>query len=112
MLPLAQNAIFADGGFAAYAVHGLLGIGSLVCFVLVVIQMFNRGQTVLAIASIVLIFCCGIGGLIVFIVGWINATKWNIKNIMIVWTILVVIGIAMNFVMPIGMPQQFLNMQR
>ena len=61
-------------------------IGSLVCFILVLIQMFQNDQTGMGIACIVLGLVCGIGGLVAFIVGWMNAAKWNIKNVMLVWT--------------------------
>jgi hypothetical protein len=40
------------------------GITSLVCFVMVLVKMFQNGKTGLGIACIVLVFCCGIGGLI------------------------------------------------
>jgi hypothetical protein len=93
----------------AYLVHGVLVIGSLICLIIVVVQMFNRGQTGLGIATIVLAFCCGIGGLIAFVVGWINASNWNIKNVMLIWTALVIVGIIMNFVMPIGLPQEWMQ---
>lgn len=39
-------------------------IGFLVCFILVVIQMFQNEQKGMGIACIVLIFVCGIGGLV------------------------------------------------
>jgi hypothetical protein len=87
--------------FVAWGVHGVLGIITLVCFILVVMQMFQHGQAGLGIACIVLIFCVGIGGLIAFIYGWIRARDWNITNIMAIWTIVIVVDIVMNFVMPI-----------
>ena len=63
----------------------LFVIGSLVCFIMVVIKMFQNNQTGLGVACIVLFFC-GIGGLIAFIMGWVNADKWGIRNIMLAWT--------------------------
>ena len=62
------------------------GIGSLVCFILVLIQMFQRGRTGLGVACIVLVFCCGIGGLVVFIYGWVKHREWGLTNVMIAWT--------------------------
>ncbi len=76
----------------------VLGIGSLICFILVLIQMFKRGQTGLGIACIVLLFCCGIGLLIAFVYGWINAKAWGIQNIMLAWTGCFVVGILINIV--------------
>src|SRR5215831_2538164 len=78
------------------ALQAIVGIASLVCFIMVVIKMFQQGQTGLGIACIVLVFCIGIGALIAFIVGWINAQKWGIKNIMLAWTACVILGIILN----------------
>jgi hypothetical protein len=91
--------VFADFGLLPI-LQLLVGLASLVCFVMVVIKMFQDGQTVLGIATIVLAFCCGIGGLIAFIVGWINASRWNIRNLMLIWTVLIVVGIVLNIITP------------
>jgi hypothetical protein len=81
-------------------VGGISGLISLVCFVLVVIKIFQSGQTGLGIACILLLFCCGIGGLVAFIVGWMNAERWNIKNVMIIWTICFVVNIITGIMNP------------
>ena len=60
------------------ALQAIVGIAWLVCFIMVLIKMFQQGQTGLGIACIVLVFCVGIGGLIAFIFGWINAQKWPV----------------------------------
>ena len=91
-------------------VYWLSSIVSLVCLVLVIIKIFQSGQTGLGIACAVLSLC-GIGVLITFIVGWVNARKWNIQNIMLIWTISIVVGIASSFAMPqpvwvVHVPQQ------
>jgi hypothetical protein len=96
-----QPVVFADNSFAAYFVHSLLGLGNIVCLVLVLIQMFNKGRPELGVTTIVLLFCFGIGALVAFTAGWFYATKWNIKTVMLIWTVFFVIGIAMNFVLPI-----------
>ncbi|MEA1950685.1 MAG: hypothetical protein U9N87_04830 [Planctomycetota bacterium] len=62
-----------------------LGIGSLVCFILVLVKMFQNDQTVMGIVCIVTFFCC-IGGLIAFVVGWMNSSTWRIEQIMMIWT--------------------------
>ncbi len=61
------------------------GIGSLVCFVIVIIKMFQHGDTAPAIASLVLLLC-GIGGLVAFVFGWMKAGVYGIQNIMMIWT--------------------------
>ena len=79
-------------GIVLQGVQGLAGIASLICFILVVVAMFQRQQTGLGIACIVLLFCFGIGALIAFIYGWMKSSEWNLKNVMIIWTIAIVIG--------------------
>jgi hypothetical protein len=64
----------------------LVGIGELVCFILVLMKMFQSGEQTMGIVCIVLALCCGIGGLVAFVYGWINVTKWDLKNIMWIWT--------------------------
>ena len=74
------------------------GIINLVCLILVWIKMFQHGQTVLGIVSILLCFCV-VGQLIVFINGWMKAAAWNSRNVMIAWTVgllLQVAGVALN----------------
>jgi peptidoglycan biosynthesis protein MviN/MurJ (putative lipid II flippase) len=65
----------------------IAGIGSLVCFILVLVEMFRRGNTGLGIACIVLALCCGIGGLVAFVYGWIRHREWGLTNVMIIWTV-------------------------
>ncbi len=65
--------------------YALCSIASLVCFILVIVKMFQNEQTGLAIACILLIWC--IGGLIAFVYGWINASAWGIQTIMMIWTV-------------------------
>ena len=54
-------------------------IGSLVCFIIVVIRLFKEKGAGLGILGIL----CGI---FTFIWGWMNASRLGIKNIMIAWT--------------------------
>jgi hypothetical protein len=70
----------------------LAGIGSLVCFILVLVRLFQDGQTGLGVACIVLILC-GVGPLIAFIVGWVNAQRWRMTNVMTFWTVCIVVGV-------------------
>ena len=67
-------------------VSSVLGLVQLVCFILVVVKMFQNGQTGLGVATLITIFC-GIGGLIAFIYGWIKSTEWNLKTVMLIWTV-------------------------
>ena len=67
----------------------VLALPSLVCLIIVIVNMFQNGKTGLGIATIILTFLCGIGSLIAFIWGWRNVGG----KVMIAWTILTVAGI-------------------
>jgi hypothetical protein len=69
----------------------LAGIASVVCFILVIIAMFQNQQSTLAIVCLVLI-CIGIGVLIAFVFGWMKASEWGIGKIMMIWTAALIAG--------------------
>jgi len=67
-----------------------VGLGSLICFIIVLIKLFqNEG----ALKGILGLIC----GLYTFIWGWINADKLGIKNIMLIWTLLILVQLVLNF---------------
>ena len=68
----------------------LVALGSLVCFVMVLIKQF---QTAGALHGIIGIITCGIW---TFIWGWMKASTLNLKNIMLAWTGLIVLSIVLN----------------
>jgi hypothetical protein len=65
----------------------LTGLGSLVCLILVVVKMYQNEGALKAILG----FICGIYA---FIWGWINAGRLGLKNLMIAWTVLILIAIG------------------
>jgi hypothetical protein len=73
----------------------LVGIGSLICWVMVLIRLFKAKG---ALHGILGIICA----LYPFIWGWINANALGIKNIMLAWTACFVIGIPINFMAGAG----------
>ena len=86
-------------GLLAFA----FGIGSLICFIMVLVKMFQNGQTGLGIVCIVV--CC-IGGLVAFIYGWMKSAEWELQNVMLVWTGCIIAGLVIQFVMmAMGMGQ-------
>ncbi len=70
----------------------LIGLGSLVCWIMVLIKQFQLGSVVHGIIGIV---TCGLWTLIW---GWINAGKHNIRNLMLIWTILIVVALLLQVV--------------
>ena len=68
----------------------LLSLLCLICFILVLIKQFQNAGIVHGIIGIV---TCQIW---TFIWGWMNAGKLGIKNIMMIWTLLIVVCIIIN----------------
>ena len=67
----------------------ILWLGCVICFIIVLIKLFqNEG----ALKGILGLIC----GLYTFIWGWMNATRLNIKNIMMIWTLLIILSIVVN----------------
>jgi hypothetical protein len=74
------------------ALAGLVGLGSFVCFVMVLIKQFQDAGPMHGIIGIV---TCGIWTLIW---GWMNGTRLGIKNLVMAWTGLIVLGIILQVV--------------
>ena len=68
----------------------IAGLGSLICFIIVLVKQF---QTAGAVHGIIGIITCGLW---TFIWGWLNAGKAGIRNIMLIWTLLAIVSIALN----------------
>ena len=67
----------------------LCGIGNLICFIMVLIKLFNAKGPLHGILG----FFCGI---YTFIWGWMNVDQNQNKNIMLAWTGTIVAGIVFN----------------
>lgn len=65
------------------------GLVSLVCWIMVLIKMFPAEG---ALKGVLAIIC----GLYAFIWGWMNATRFNLKTIMLIWTVAIIIGVVAN----------------
>jgi hypothetical protein len=73
-------------GFLLASVGGLV---ALICWIMVLVKMFKTQESPLM--GIIGIFC----SLWAFIWGWMNASKYGLKNIMLIFTLaLVVCGIG------------------
>ena len=67
----------------------IIGLISFVIFIMVLIRQFKDAGPVHGIIGIV---TCGIW---TFIWGWMNAMRLNIKNLMLIWTGLIVLNIIL-----------------
>jgi hypothetical protein len=70
----------------------LLQLGSLLCFIALVVQMFMQDESGWGIACILLFFC-GCGPLLAFIYGWTKVGQWEIGLLMLAWSLCIVGGI-------------------
>ena len=97
-----MQALFAQqvpaGGFVFFSplgiVNNLLGLVALVCFILIVIKMFQHGQVGIGIVTIITAFC-GIGFIIALVYGWMKAKDWNLQTVMLVYTVAFIVNIAL-----------------
>jgi hypothetical protein len=64
-------------------------IVSLVCWIMVLIKMFPAEG---ALKGVLAIIC----GLYAFVWGWMNATRFNLKTIMLIWTVAILISVIAN----------------
>ena len=80
------------------ALKSLISIASLVCFVIVIVNLFQKGEQKLGIICLVLILACGIGFLVTFIVGWMKAAQLNIQKVMIAWTACWIVGVVLGII--------------
>lgn len=78
---------------------GLSGIVSLVCWIMVLIRIFkeNIGLGILGI------FC----GIFAFIYGWVKVKQYNIKNVMVAWTVALLVMILAQMMGGAMLFQQF-----
>ena len=75
----------------------LVGLGCLICFIIVLIKQFQDAGIVHGIIGII---TCGIW---TFIWGWINSSRLGIRNIMMIWTLLIVVQLVLNFAFGVAM---------
>lgn len=99
---MAVSSLFAQAAnppMPDFPIAGLLmavvgGLGSLVCGIIISVKMFQNDNTALGVITLITLFCSGIGYLIALIFGWMKAGAWRIQNLMIVYSILLVLFIA------------------
>lgn len=67
---------------------GIVGISSLVCFIIVLIKLFQEKGVLHGILGLI----CG---LYTFVWGWMESGRLNIKNLMLIWSGLLVASIIL-----------------
>jgi hypothetical protein len=74
----------------------MFGLVGLVCYILVVVKMFQNDKSTPGIISLVGLLACGLGYLYAFVYGWTKAKQWNITPVMVVWTLAFLVAIGIN----------------
>ncbi len=69
----------------------IAGFGSLVCWIMTLVQMFKKGG---ALQGILGIITCGIWA---FIWGWLNVKKTDQKTVMMAWTVCFILSVIGNY---------------
>ncbi len=64
----------------------LVGLGGLVCAIIVLTKLFPAEG---ALKGILGIIC----GLYTFIWGWMNADRFNLRKVMMIWTALIILAV-------------------
>lgn len=67
----------------------VVGIASLVFWIWTLVVFFKRSQILIGILGII----CPI---VAFVMGWVKADEYNHKQIMIYWSVCLVLGIILN----------------
>lgn len=67
----------------------LMSLGVVICFIIVLVKMFQTAGVLQGILGLICSLWC-------FIWGWMNAGKLGIKNLMMIWTLLLILCIILN----------------
>lgn len=78
-----------------FILAGIGGLGSLICLILVLMKMFPAEG---ALKGVLGIICA----LYSFIWGWMNASRFNLQNVMYGWTGCIVLSIIGNILANTG----------
>jgi hypothetical protein len=73
----------------------VVGLGSLICWILVLVRMFKES----VLKGLLGLIC----GLYAFIWGWMNAGT-GLRNIMLIWTVLIILAIILGYTTGAGIP--------
>lgn len=78
-------------------------IGSVICFIILVIKMFQAGDPMMGIVSLVLCLC-GLGFLFALIIGWVNVDKYKARQLMPIYTAAFILMVVLGGISYANMP--------
>ena len=71
----------------------VIGLISVVCYILVLVKMFQHEESTLAIICLVTT-PFGIGPVIALFYGWTMTRQWDLKVTMVVWSVSLVVWVG------------------
>jgi len=72
-----------------------LGLVTFVCHLWLVVKMFQNGDIGWGIFGLIGIPICGLGYLSTFILGWINNSRYGVENVVVTYTIAMVMQVVL-----------------
>lgn len=78
-------------------------IVAVICFIILVVKMFQAGDPMMGILSLILCIC-GIGFLFAIVVGWLNVDKYKARQLMPIFTISFILMVVLGGVSYANMP--------
>ena len=78
------------------------GIGSLVCWIMILIKMFQNDKPLIGVLGIL----CGLWA---FIWGWMKAASLGLKQTMMIWSACIVLSVVGNILYGVGMVNKVQN---
>ena len=81
------------------ALLSLGALGSLACWIMVLIKMFKNEKPLIAVLGIL----CSLWA---FIWGWMKSGSLGLKNLMLVWTLCIVVTMVGNVLYGVGLAQK------
>ena len=88
----------------------VVNLAFFICFGLLICSMFLNGEITTGLVCTALTCVTGLGPLVGLYYGWTNCQAWRIQKLMVAWSILWVIGIALNIVLWATLPDILMQM--
>jgi hypothetical protein len=81
----------------------VLSLISLVCCIIVIVQIFSHGESTRGLIYVLTLFC-GVGGLLTLIYGIQKQKEWNLYKVMTVWGVCILANVLIAAVTIIAGP--------
>ena len=87
----------------------VVNLAFFICFAVLICAMFLNGEITTGLVCTALTCVTGLGPLVGLYYGWTNCQAWRIQKLMVAWSILWVIGFALNIVLWATLPDMLMQ---